>query len=135
MDIVIENSKIEGKGIFALRDFEKGEVIIKWDISSKVAPNSIDMLLEADKRRVVNVNDEYIIMQSPEIYVNHSCDPNTYVNNFYDIARRNIRKGEEITTDYSKTMTPEEFITYSGIKCRCGSRSCIGSISAYPKLA
>jgi SET domain-containing protein len=32
--------------------------------------------------------------------MNHSDAPNTSLRNGYAIARRNIRKGEEITNDY-----------------------------------
>ncbi len=41
-------------------------------------------------------------MQSPEKFVNHSCEANTQVRNHGDIAIRNINKGEGITSDYGK---------------------------------
>jgi hypothetical protein len=44
-------------------------------------------------------------MQAPERYINHSCDPNTYVKTVDGkrlvIARREISTQEEITCDYS----------------------------------
>jgi SET domain-containing protein len=30
MDIIVKKSKINGKSVFAKRDFKKGEVILKW---------------------------------------------------------------------------------------------------------
>ncbi len=30
-DIVVKKSKIIGKGVFAIRDFKKGEVVLKWN--------------------------------------------------------------------------------------------------------
>ncbi len=56
-------------------------------------------------------------MQSPERFVNHSCDANTSVKNKCDIASRDIKKGEEITSDYSNQGV-ELF------KCCCGSKNC-----------
>ncbi len=29
-DIIIKKSKINGKGVFATKDFKKGEIILKW---------------------------------------------------------------------------------------------------------
>jgi len=30
-DVLVKRSKIEGKGVFAKRNFKKGEVVIKWN--------------------------------------------------------------------------------------------------------
>jgi len=61
----------------------------------------------------------YVLMQAPSKFVNHSCEPNTYVKNAQDIALRNIKKGEEITTDYSINGVDEW-----ELKCNCGSKNC-----------
>jgi len=61
-------------------------------------------------------------MQVPEKYVNHSCNANTRVGNQCDIAIRDIKKGEEITSDYGKEGS---FISF---KCECGSKNCRGRI-------
>ena len=61
-------------------------------------------------------------MQSPERFVNHSCESNTTVKNRSDIAIKNIKKGEEITSNYSSHGI-ESF------KCKCGSKGCKGIIS------
>jgi hypothetical protein len=41
-------------------------------------------------------------MQSPEKFVNHSNCPNTFMRKGRDVAKRAIKKGEEITTRYNK---------------------------------
>ncbi len=61
-------------------------------------------------------------MQSPEKFVNHSCQANTKVKNGCDIAIKNIKKGEEITADYGKEISVS-FI------CRCGHKNCRGIIN------
>jgi hypothetical protein len=33
MNILIKASKIQGKGVFAARDFRKGEIVMNWDAS------------------------------------------------------------------------------------------------------
>ena len=64
-------------------------------------------------------------MQSPEKYVNHSCDPNTETRNQCDVAVEDIKKGEEITSDYAEQGSSVSFI------CMCGSKKCRGLIKRF----
>lgn len=41
MDVIVKKSKIDGKGVFAARDFKKGEIVIKWDISHELTPEEV----------------------------------------------------------------------------------------------
>jgi len=79
----------------------------------------VDKLSENEKRYVAYMAGKYILMQPPARYVNHSCDANTYADNFCDIANRDIKKGEEITGDYA-----EEDIPGQSFECKCGSKNC-----------
>jgi len=63
------------------------------------------------------------LMQPPERYINHSCDPNSYVKTVQGVrtllAMRQIKKGAEITYDYAingyyETSNP----------CNCGAKNC-----------
>jgi hypothetical protein len=62
-------------------------------------------------------------MQPPERYINHSCDPNTYVKTVKGkrlvIARREIAAGEEITYDYSINSSGNTIWL-----CGCGAARC-----------
>jgi SET domain-containing protein len=59
-------------------------------------------------------------------YINHSCEPNTYMRRtatraeFY--ALRDIRAGEELTVDY------EDSHHEGRLRCRCGAARCRGWI-------
>ncbi|MBT3297370.1 SET domain-containing protein-lysine N-methyltransferase [archaeon] len=120
MNIIIKESHISGKGIFAGKDFKKGEVVMVWDFSYKIKRNEIKNLSLEDQNHLNYIGKgNYVIMKSPEKYVNHSCHTNTYVDNEKDIALRDINKGEEITTDYSvNSMEDWE------MPCSCGSKNC-----------
>ncbi len=124
-NIIIKRSKIEGKGVFAGRDFRKGKIVIKWNISYQLKPEEVKRLSEAEKRYIACIGKKCILMQSPAKYVNHSCDANTHASNFCDVANRDIKKGEEITANYSETMENKEFM-----KCNCGSKNCREVIKA-----
>lgn len=118
-NVTMGNSSIEGKGIFAARDFKKGEGVLKWDTSHTLTEQETKSLKSEEKRYITFLNNTYILMQPPERYVNHSCEPNTYTEDFTDIATRNITKGEEITTDYAKDSPPG-----FQMDCHCGSKNC-----------
>jgi SET domain-containing protein len=113
MDIVVKKSKINGKGVFAKRDFKKGEIILQWNpkIITKIES---DKLTIKQKNYLFHEKNKYFLMQVPEKYVNHSCEPNTTAKDKSDIAKRDIKKGEEITSSYSKV----------GFKCKCGNKNC-----------
>ena len=49
MDVIIKKSKIEGKGVFAARDFKKGEIVVKWDISHQLSPEEAKNFLKQRK--------------------------------------------------------------------------------------
>jgi len=119
MDIVVKKSKISGKGVFANKDFKMGEIVLNWHpkfLKEEEVANYFD------QKEYLNIdNGKTFLMMEPERNINHSCDPNTKANTekYCDIAIKNIKKGEEITSDYSGTSNPD-FI------CNCGSKNCKG---------
>lgn len=122
-DVVVKKSKIHGKGVFAARDFRKGEVVLRWDISNELTKKEIEKLPEKERKYVTYLKGKYVLMKYPERYVNHSCKANTTPKNCCEIAVKDIKKGEEITTDYSEECAPN-----LRMKCSCGSRNCRGII-------
>lgn len=123
-DVVVKNSKIDRKGIFAVRNFKKGEAVTKWDSTDIISPEEYGALTDDIKEHVSNLgNDKYLIIKPPERFINHSCNPNTSVDNAKDVALRDIKKGEEITSDYST-----DSIGKYSFKCNCGSKNCKGVI-------
>jgi len=118
-DVIVQNSKIHGKGVFALCNFKKGEIVLRWDISNTLSKEEADKKSDKEKRYITFLDDKYVIMQEPEKYVNHSCDANTTAKDFCDIAIRDIKRGEEITGNYAENLLPNSFL-----KCNCGSKNC-----------
>lgn len=118
MGVEIKKSKIHGKGVFAKKNFKKGEIVLKWNPIKLTSEEERNLTKEQKEYTISNKKGHYW-MQPPEKYINHSCDPNTEMNtdNFYDIAIRNIKKGEEITSHYPNPPGKEEV-------CNCGSKNC-----------
>ncbi len=127
-DVVVRKSGIHGKGVFAARDFRKGEVVLKWDTSNELTEKELRTLPEKKKKYVICLDGRYVLMKPPETYVNHSCDNNVIAKSHCDVAIRDIRKGEEITSDYSRECDKS-----FRMKCSCGSRNCRKFIRSYSR--
>lgn len=124
-NVIVRESEIEGNGVYSLRAFAPGEVILEIDDSRVVdAARPLHPELGEYERHCDYLADgKVVLMQSPERHINSSCDPNTYVKTIDGvrcvIARRAISPGEEITYDYVINL-------HGGIvwQCSCGSPLC-----------
>lgn len=124
-NVTIKTSDIHGKGVFASRDFKVGEIVLRWDISNVLSENEVSKMTQEETRYITFLDDKYVLMQEPERFVNHSCDANTTAKQFCDVAKRDIKRGEEITANYQEELPPNTYM-----ECHCGSPSCIGAISS-----
>ncbi|MBI5466977.1 MAG: SET domain-containing protein [Candidatus Kerfeldbacteria bacterium] len=101
-DVVVKKSKIHGRGVFAKRQFRRGEVVMQWDVAQRVTKKQLVTLTPKDKTYLNrDAHGHLILLKSPERYVNHSSRPNTRVKGAADVAIRTIKTGEEITSDYT----------------------------------
>ena len=103
MDVIIGKGNLAGKGVYANRDFKKGEVVIKYNLKP-LTEKEFENLPESEKMFTHTHWGTINLYSEPERYVNHSDNPNTYQDliNQCDIALRDIKKGEEITSDATK---------------------------------
>jgi hypothetical protein len=112
-DLVIGKGNLLGKGVYANRDFKKGEVVIKYDL--KPLSNEEYKKLPAKEKMFTHMHGTIRQLYSvPERYVNHSDNPNTYhqvksLKDQAEIALSDIKKGEMITGDATKDdIIPDE---------------------------
>lgn len=104
-DLYVADSGIAGKGVFTKKPFKKGQTIlllkgkkinffVKNKNDSQEGPNWVGL----NKNIWIDVNDNIIR------YINHSCNPNMGIKGSVTfVALRDIKKGEEVTFDYSIT--------------------------------
>ncbi len=120
-DVEVRKSKIHGKGVFALRDFKKGDVVVDWSSCSTPLTGADVKRLPENRRKYSSHigKGKWVLFGSPGKYMNHSCDPNTKAVNGADVAVRQINRGDEITVDYISEKVP-----VGKMKCNCGSRKC-----------
>ncbi len=102
-EVLIGKGKLAGKGVYANRDFKKDEVVIKYNLKA-LSEDEFKKLPKSEKMFTHQQWGQMYLYSEPERYVNHSENPNTYPDHKLqsDVALRDIKKGEMITTDATK---------------------------------
>jgi hypothetical protein len=128
--IMIQNSPIHRRGMFAKRNIAKGELLIVWKESYTNKAGALEATMEG---KGTMQWDEDIFSVETDLHVenyliNHSCDPNSWMTDAYSLeARRNIPKRKEITVDIAMFESQEDSIAQW--ECNCGSSLCRGKIT------
>jgi predicted enzyme related to lactoylglutathione lyase len=106
-DVTIGKGNLAGKGVYANRDFKKGEVVIKQNLQT-LSLAEFEQLPESEKLFTHSVNGQIYLYDEPSRYVNHSLEGNVYndLEKQADIALRDIKKGEFITGDATQEDIP-----------------------------
>ena len=123
-DVVVKDAGNKGKGVFALRDFAKGEFIFRRRYSKVVANRDIASLSDEDQRHLCELDwDISAVLLPLGCYLNHSCGPNVVCKGVNVYAWKDILQGDEITVDYRlNAFTGERW------DCFCGSANCLGYV-------
>ena len=111
--------------MFTIEKIPAGEPLIVFGgeyVNTKEAKNA-----KANGKLVMQWGDDLFSIEDRGddlgYFINHSCDPNTWMKDAFTItAMRNIKIGEEITTDYAIWEADENYI--SKWECNCGSTKC-----------
>jgi len=124
-------SGIEGRGLIAVAPIAAGELVaIKG--GHIVTTAVLQSLPERLRNSEIQIADGFHLAALEEaeyepvmLFLNHSCEPNVgFTGNTVVAAMRDIAPGEELTTDYALFDDHDEVM-----RCRCGTRSCRGTIS------
>lgn len=120
--VVVKLSGVQGKGVFALQNFQPGEKILEID-DSHLVEDASTLTKDDWEYNLDFVNGKIVFMQEPERCINHSCDPNSYVKTIQQVrtvfARRKIATGEEVTYDYAVNGDND-----GTFPCLCGATRC-----------
>ncbi|MGK0186610.1 MAG: SET domain-containing protein [Verrucomicrobiales bacterium] len=140
----IRSSGIHNQGVFARQKIEEGHEIIQY-LGERISHD------EADERGIereamvhgsgeaavylFTLNDDWVLDGNDEDnsarLINHSCDPNCEAVIYGEgedaeiwlVARRNLKKGEELSFDYGFDLE-----NFEGHPCLCGAKKCVGYI-------
>src|SRR5271157_3472030 len=129
-----------GKCLVSTKDLPIGTIIQKYKgkivTRDKIPDDQITYALLFDA-------SNWVIVETPARYANHSCDPNCDINDDLEIVTiKPVRAGEELTISYN--VISEESYDYTKwdyfwdtrwtFKCQCGNANCQGIIDKYVKL-
>ena len=134
----VVRSAIHGYGVIALRPIAEGDVVCWGDgvlyREDDDFDDSYSLILpgyEPDPKTGEEGPPLFYDLVCQTRWINHACDPNTYVDTDWDAATRTVRAwwvatraiavGEELTYDY-------EFAADVAEPCACGSKGCRGVI-------
>jgi D-alanine-D-alanine ligase len=124
-----------GYAVYATRKIREGETIMRFEESPHFLVTRTWMEENWDDRRKAwfrqyawPLTDETWVVWSPDPEewrpMNHSCDPNAWLEGLNLLARRAIGTGEEIRIDYA-TYGNNILAPFS---CNCGAEGCRGQI-------
>jgi hypothetical protein len=139
--VVVRNSKIHGRGVYASRRIRKGTRIFEYvgdRITHEEADARYDSKPEDDGHTFLFVVDDDLCIDAgvggnAARFINHKCDANceTIIENrrVFIEAIRTIQPGEELGYDYQLTWEstddPDELKLY---QCLCGAQACRGTM-------
>lgn len=101
-NIYVTLSSIEGNGVFSKKDFKKGDIvfIFKGNVYHRINKDEKDIY--ANPNSIGFGKDLWIDPVGDFPFINHSCNPNVGIRGRVTFtALRDIKKGDEITFDYS----------------------------------
>jgi uncharacterized protein len=120
-------SSVHGGGVFAVAPIRKGEVLVRWGGQVYTTQQVVDG--ETNDQTACQIDDDLYIAGPPDCaltgsdLMNHSCDPNTWMDDEVTIStRRDIAPGEEVTADYALWVAYPGYETIAD--CHCGSSLC-----------
>ena len=138
--VEVKDTQKYGIGAFAGEDIKKGQFIHTLSgerVSLQECWDRINKEDEALTDPLQIALEEYIDLDEFSRTFNHSCDANMGLKNESDLfALRDIKKGEELTFDYSTTVGPNIPKTEWYMDCSCGSKKCrkiISNVLTIPK--
>lgn len=120
-------SPIDGHGVFAANCIASGTIVIIWggtvfseeEVQSGSARVHTNVGI-SESRYLANSGDEAL---SVDDYMNHSCEPNVWMNDeIILVTSRDVEAGEELTADYSFWLPNGSYVMRK--RCNCGSVNC-----------
>jgi SET domain-containing protein len=123
-DVEVRDAGTKGMGVFARRDFARGEFVFRRRHVRVVGPAAVASLSAEDRMHLCELDfDRFAVLGPPGCYLNHSCDPNAMRHGVNVFAWRPIAAGDEVTIDYRLNAFDGDRWT-----CACGASNCTGTV-------
>ena len=134
--VVVELNGKFGRGLLAIADLPKGEVIAEFDGNiytarlSSLLPNDPPLCV---RDHAVQLSETEYRYSKYGVLMNHSCKPNCGINGigafFRLVTMRPIKAGQSLTFDYEMSEDSDW-----RMPCKCGCPNCRKVIGAYTQM-
>jgi hypothetical protein len=88
-----ESENTKGKGLFATKSYNKGEIVFTLT----------GIISDIPSRESIHIGDNKHILDSFGMFINHSFDPNIFIDKYQVVAIKDIVKNEELVFNYNET--------------------------------
>ena len=107
-DVTIGKGNLAGKGVYAARDFEQGELVVPYNLT-ELTQAEFGALPVSEREWKHSFWGMIFLFPEPARYVNNAENPSTFpdLDKMGDFALRPIKKGEAITIDDSIELQHE----------------------------
>jgi D-alanine-D-alanine ligase-like ATP-grasp enzyme len=136
---ILKGNAIAGFGIYASQEIKANELIFKGEEKAQrlATRRHVEQNWGNEEKEIFR---HYAYPLSKEVFLlwdedpagwapqNHSCNPNTAYDGLNVKALRDIKKGEELTLDYTSFLDDN----IEPFECRCGAPNCHGLITGAP---
>ena len=139
--IQVRRSGVHGKGVFAVTDIPKGEVIIEyvgeiitWEEALRRHPHDPS---DPNHTFYFHIDENHVIDAlyggNASRWINHSCNPNCEPEEIdgriFIQSKRAIKAGDELNYDYGLVIdSPLTDELKADYPCWCGSKKCRGTL-------
>ncbi len=123
LDVTIGEGTLAGKGVYAARAFEQGELVVPYALR-ELTQAEFDDLPPGEWEWTHSFHGRIYLFSEPERYVNHSDDPSTYPDHARggNVALRSIQKGEAVTIDDRRELQYELDTFLGAYEDACNNR-------------
>ncbi len=126
--------RVEGEyRLVTARAFDAGERLFRMEGEPSPDPTRYTVQIGEDQHLEVSpgLTAEQILDRYFWRFMNHSCDPNAFIQGMDVIALRDFAPWEGVTFNYNTT----EYDMAEPFDCRCGSVHCLGPIRGFKHLS
>lgn len=128
-DLVVGPAGPKGLGLFAARDFDRGEIVTGFGGHVMSSREFHDLPEHRQVHSLQIAEDLFMVAPEdaePADLFNHSCDPNLGIlGSIMLVAMRPIARGEELAFDYAMCDAD----SYDEFECHCGAANCRGKVT------
>lgn len=125
----------KGRSVFADELIQPGEIVLEF-LGELFTREQYIECLEPHNNHFLQIDEDLFLgpSRTPDNYINHSCSPNCGLmfqhQRIYLSAIREIKRGHELTFDYSTSMDEDHW----EMDCICGEDACRGRVRDFRHL-